>query len=93
MIVVKLELWPLGDESRRRELGRTYVWNDGRSANPKRGDYGVAVARRGHAGPWRDVVRGSKAQRRGAVTDYPRLSYSVWRLIIRALKSAFPEEA
>lgn len=33
-----------------------------------------------------------KAARTGHVGDYPRLSYNVWRLIIRALRSAFPEE-
>ena len=33
-----------------------------------------------------------KVQREGEVRDYPRQSYSVWRLVQRALRSAFPEE-
>lgn len=31
--------------------------------------------------------------RRGEVNDYPRQSYNAWRLVSRALRSAFPEEA
>lgn len=48
-----------------------------------RGDYSVKVMRRGTK---------DKVQRTGEVTSYPRESYSVWRLVMRALKSAFPEE-
>lgn len=93
MIVIKLEMWPGGDEARKYDLGRAFIWNDGRVADPRRGDYGVAIQRRGYTGSWVDVVRGQKAQRRGEVKDYPRLAYPVWRLIIRALRSAFPEES
>lgn len=39
MIVVKLEMWPKGDESRKYELGRTYIYNAG--GTTKRGDYEV----------------------------------------------------
>lgn len=30
--------------------------------------------------------------REGSVKNFPRLSYNVWRLVYRALKSTFPEE-
>lgn len=94
MIVVKVEMWPGGSETRRWELGRTYIWNDGKSRDPHRGDYGVAVARKNAIeAPYPEIVTGRKSARTGVVRDYPRLSYNVWRLIIRALKSAFPEEA
>jgi hypothetical protein len=33
-----------------------------------------------------------KAARVGEVLDYPRLSYNVWRLVCRAVRSCFPEE-
>lgn len=89
MIVVKIELWPQGDASRMHELGRTYIWNDATTGDPARGNYGVAVCRRGVFG-WPNAL--NSATRRGEVRDYPRLSYNVWRLIIRALLSAFPEE-
>jgi hypothetical protein len=84
MIVVKLEMWPFGDESKAYPLGRTYIWNKG-SGTQERGDYGVAVAKKGG-------VDRMNPLRSGTIENYPRLSYSVWRLIIRALKSAFPEE-
>lgn len=31
-------------------------------------------------------------QRTGRVENFPRQSYSIWRLVFRALLSAFPEE-
>lgn len=93
MIVIKLEMWPHGDEHRKYDLGRAYVWNRGDVSDPNRANYGIAVARKSAIrSPYRDVVTGGKASRTGKVDDYPRLSYSVWRLIIRALTSCFPEE-
>lgn len=84
MIVVKIELWKWGNEDLAEEIGRTYIWNTGKGTQST-GDYEVAVCKKGS-------VDRSKPLRTGSVTDYPRLSYNVWRLIIRALKSAFPEE-
>jgi hypothetical protein len=92
MICVKVEMWPLGSEHRKYELGRAYIANVG--GDSTRGDYDVAVCRRGTT----DVpgfITGQptpKATRTGNVTRYPRLAYNMWRLIIRALRSAFPEE-
>jgi hypothetical protein len=85
MIVVKIELWPKGFESKARELGRMHLTNQFvRSVlNPKRGDYKVEVMRRGTK---------DKVQREGVVKDYPRQAYNIWRLVARALKSTFPEE-
>lgn len=104
MITVKIELWPLGKESRAREIGRMYIANDGaRSMNdPAKGDYLVAVCRRGTTDVPREIYGGDeagpdfaecpKATRAGTVQDYPRLAYNVWRLITRALLATFPEE-
>ncbi len=92
MIVVKLELWPRGDESHAKEIGRMYIANDGKGTTD-RGDYQVAVCRRNTTDvPAPIDPGGSKATRTGTVTRYPRLAYNVWRLIARALLSAFPEE-
>lgn len=89
MLVIKIELWPKGDGSKARELGRTYIANTG-TGTVKRSDYKVAVCRKGSKKcPWFGKV---KAVRTGEVKNYPRQSYSVWRLITRALLSAFPEE-
>lgn len=91
MIVIKLEMWPGGDESEMYPLGRAYIDNISPDySDPRRGDYRVRICRKGHYN-YMSVSRG-KYLRRGEVHDYPRLSYSVWRLIIRALRAAFPEE-
>jgi hypothetical protein len=84
VIVVKIELWPFGFEEHAKEIGRTYIWNTGKGSED-RGDYQVGVCKRGSTDR-------SKSVRTGEVKNYPRLSFNVWRLIIRALKSAFPEE-
>lgn len=81
MIVVRVELHS-AITGRVSEIGRMHIANDGESSDAKRGSYDVAVLRRGGGG----------VTRRGRVENYPRLSYNVWRLICRALKSAFPEE-
>jgi hypothetical protein len=81
MIVIKIELWPMGFESHKKELGRMLIDNIGGTRD--RGDYRVRVLRKGSK---------DKVMRQGEVKDYPRLSYNVWRLIRRALKSTFPEE-
>ncbi len=80
MIVVKIELWPMGIESRKRELGRMLIVNQGGTHG--RGDYHVRVMRKGS----------DKVLRECEVKDYPRESYNIWRLICRALKGTFPEE-
>ncbi len=91
MIVVKIELWPLGAESRAREIGRMYIANVG--GHQERGNYDVAVCRRGTSTiPQPIDPEGPAATRTGKVLDYPRLSYNVWRLIARAVLQAFPEE-
>jgi hypothetical protein len=84
MIVLKLELWRGGNEKDKIELGRTFITNTGGTQDL--GDYEVRVCRRGmskYEGPH---------TRTGNVSQYPRLKFNVWRLVIRALKDCFPEE-
>lgn len=92
MIVVKIELHSAvsGEVS---EIGRMYIANDGEKSvqDPTKGDYLVKVCRRGSPGIT-DFYTKKRGERLGSVKDYPRLSYNVWRLIMRALRSAFPEE-
>jgi len=89
MIVVKVELWS-AVTGEHEELGRMYVANDGTSSSRTKGNYNVKVARKGSFkyDGWEEI----KTTRTGRVEKYPRLSYNVWRLITKALKSAFPEE-
>lgn len=93
MIVVKIELISAIDPSRDRELGRMYIANTGESRDPKRSDYTVAVCRRGSDKIPRPFdSSGPAPTRTGTVLAYPRLAYNVWRLVARAVLSAFPEE-
>lgn len=80
MIVVKVELWPKGFESKKREIGRMTITNNGVSKDPKRGNYDVKVFRRGTT---------DKVQRTAHVSNYPRKSYSIWEMVRRALDGAF----
>lgn len=86
MIVVKVELHSAitGEVT---ELGRTIIANTGGTHD--RGDYTAKVGRKGCTD---NRTLWEKPLREGKVTDYPRLSYNVWRLVIRGLKAAFPEE-
>lgn len=92
MIVVKVELHS-AVTGKVSEIGRAYFANIGGTRT--RGDYGVAVCRRGTSEvPSTDwsCGTGPLPTREGKVENYPRLSYSVWRLIIRGLRACFPEE-
>lgn len=92
MIVVKIELWPLGFEERAREIGRMYLANDA-TGDAERGNYDVAVCRRGTSEvPHPIDLSGPTPTRAGRVEGYPRQAYNVWRLIARALLAGFPEE-
>lgn len=91
MIVVKIELWPLGFKEGMREIGRMYIANDGGTAQI--GNYRVGVCRKGTTEVPQPVYsKGPKPTRQGEVKGFPRKSYSVWRLIARAILECFPEE-
>lgn len=93
MIVVRVELHSAVTR-KVTVLGQMVIANTGMSQDPKRGDYSVAVANKNHAETSPSLVfhDAKKQARQGEVLNYPRLSYNVWRLVCRALKSAFPEE-
>jgi hypothetical protein len=92
MLVVKIELWRHGDPKQVTEVGRMYIANNG-TGTADLGSYEAAVCRRGTSKvPQPISPSGPKATRSGRVDAYPRRSYNVWRLIARALLSAFPEE-
>lgn len=93
MIVVRIELHA-ASTGRVKEIGVMRLANIGGDA--ERGDYEVRVQRREERElpgvpcdfeSWDEPVT-----RTGAVKAFPRLSYNVWRLVARALLSAFPEE-
>jgi len=92
MIVIRVDYWPDGDKEQSYELGRAYVANDG-TGTTDRGNYNVAICRKGKAAIPHPVVNGGpQATREGRVEDYQRERLPMWRLVMRALASAFPEE-
>ncbi len=77
---------------RTTELGRMYVANDGKGT-VEMGHYDASVCRKGTTAVPKPInPGGAKATRVGRVENYPRKKYNMWRLILRCLKSAFPEE-
>lgn len=87
MIVVKVELHN-ANTGEISIIGRMDIANISRLGRmSKRGDYKVRLYRR-------KAMTGGKPKilREGYVHNYPRLSYSIWRLIARALKAVLPEE-
>lgn len=92
MIVVKIEL-ESAITGRTTEIGRMYVTNQGTSSDPRVGNYTVAVCRRGTEDLPRPIEPdGPAPTRSGEVIGHRRLDHNVWRLIAKAVLSAFPEE-
>lgn len=94
MIVVKVELWPKGHEEKAVELARVFLANDG-TGTAKLGNYDVAVMRRGEKrAPWRygdGTGATAKPIRTGRVEGHAKAAYPVLRLVVRAIRSMFPE--
>ena len=83
MIVVKIELHS-AITGKVSEIGRMVVSNDGTGTKQKC-NYTARVCRKGSE----DFLK--NPTRSGKIVDYPRQSYTVWKLIHKALKSCYPE--
>lgn len=85
MIVVRVELWPGGMSSNKRELARMHIANGCKTTiqNPNRGDYS------GHTFVGRDSAALDRGQvsKEGQVLNYPRKQLHVWNLVARMLAS------
>lgn len=80
-------------------IGIMSIWNRGINSavlsgnKPGRFNYMTAVHRRGTPKTeFASAPEDKNVTRFGYMNDYPAASYNVWRLVIRALRSAFPEE-
>lgn len=82
MIIVKVELHS-AITNNITLLGVLKICNDGTSNIKERGNYDVYMYRKNNL---------NQVLRQGKVTNYPRLSYSIFKLVCRAIKSIFPEE-
>ena len=92
MIVVTVELLSARTHAS-KIIGRAIIANDGQSANPMLQDYDICVANKRDASKVEGLrLTMENPLRTGRVENYPSKSYNMWRLVIRALRSAFPEE-
>ena len=90
-VTIELESAQTGEVT---TIGMMCIANDAKGSKQRR-DYDVAVMRRGthkYAKQGR-MPNDSDVTRYGKVRSYPAPAYNIWRLIVRALKSAFPEES
>jgi len=84
MIVVKVELHS-AITGRVSEIARAEICNVGGTRDS--GEYEADLKwRNSEFGSWLSLAR------KGRVRGYPRLSSNIWVLVMRALRSAFPEE-
>lgn len=93
MIRVTIELIKYG-VGQPEVIGVMEIANDG-TGTAMRGNYVTRLFRRGTqpAEMNKSVTRtGEVKEWTRGTSDFPRQSYSVWRLVLRCLKSAFPEE-
>jgi hypothetical protein len=94
MICITVDMWPKGDEKKKYRLGRAFIWNKLQTSGDKN-NYGVAVQNKYAAN--KPIIEGMPITeqgilRQGEVNNYPSARFNMWRLIIRGLLSAFPEE-
>lgn len=75
MLVIKVELWPHGDESRKKNLGIAHIANDG-TGNLSRGNYWVKLFK------W---DTGKRVWKEGEFKDFPRIKLGPWDILYRAL--------
>lgn len=80
MLVIKIEIWPLGRQDKAREIGRVVISNDG-TGTPEIGNYDVALthAERYHHRP--------SSWKGGRVVQHKR-TLSPYHLVVRAIKAA-----
>jgi len=83
MLVVRIELHS-AITGKVTEIGRMIVSNDGKTLDPKVGNYDVRLARRGVEDNARILA---KPQRHGRVEGHARLSLPVWSLVAKALSA------
>lgn len=87
MIVIKVEMWPGGDESRAKEFGRAVITNKmGRTMETGggKGDYTVSL----HGGVWgmeHYKPRGNP-WKQGSIEDFDRVNRGAWDLIFLCLR-------
>jgi len=86
MIVVKVEMWPGGDEARASELARAYIANQVTTTVETRGaagDYSVELRGGVYGRP--DLLK--RVWKKGTVLGFDRVKRGTWDLLFQALKN------
>lgn len=81
MLVVTIEIWPLGNEENKRHLGTAKIWNTG-TGTMTRGNYKATLSQ---------IKRPNCVWRSGNVKDFPRKRLGAWDLMFRALRNIIGE--
>lgn len=77
MLVIKIELWPYGDQSKSKILGTSLICNDG-TGDKETGNYYA-------------VFKDDKEERKCEVKGFPRLKLNAFDLLYRCLRESFGE--
>lgn len=85
MIVLTIEIWPQGDEERKRPVAVGVVYNDD-TGTLELGNYRCAFTTQGRKKPGRKIYT-------GRVEGFRRLDDDAWRLIRLALEDALSRPA
>lgn len=83
MLVIRIEMWPRGDQLKARLLGEGRICNEGGTA--ELGNYSVNLLRSPEYAKPGNV---GKSWRKGTVENFPRLKLGPWDLLLHALVSA-----
>lgn len=90
MIVVEVKLVSARGRQYDKLLGTAVISNVGTTEDGRHADYDVRVGRKTDARSTALVY--SRPLRMGMVHRHPRLAQNVWRLVLKALSAAFPEQ-
>ena len=77
MIVCKIEMWPKGDATKAREIGRVLIVNIGGTATS--GEYAIEIPKSA------EYAKSKGTWRRGRVHMFPRVRLGPIDLLLRAL--------
>lgn len=90
MIVVEVKLVSARGREHDKLLGTTVIANVGTTEDGRHADYDVRVGRKVDAADHGKVYR--RPLRTARVYRHPRLAQNVWRLVLKSLAAAFPEQ-
>lgn len=83
MLVIKIELWPFGEEEKSKEIARAFICNDGETSKKTRGIFGSYDAKFMQS----DRYNPKKVWKKGRAENIHRTKRGVWDILYLCLKS------